>query len=87
MFTNFPSGFIELDELRKIRVRLALVVLKKEELLNDFLVVTSTFNVAAAGEAFFCAVLFGDDSMVILFADDLISNGIGGLLSNTPILS
>ena len=87
MFTNLPSGFIELDELRKIRVRLALVVLKKEELLNDFLLVTSTFNVAATGEAFFCAVLFDNDSMVILLVDELMSNGTGGLLSNTPILS
>jgi hypothetical protein len=58
-----------------------------ENLLNDFLVVTSTFNVAATGEAFFCAVLFGDDSMVILVADEFMSNGIGELLSNTPILS
>ena len=64
-----------------------LELLMKEDLLNDFLVVTSTFNVAAAGEALFCAVLFGDYSMVILSADELISNGIGGLLSITPILS
>ena len=87
MFTNLPRGFIELDALRKISVLLLLVLLMKEELLNDFLVVTCTFNVAATGEAFFCAVLFGDDSMVILLADELISNGIGRLLSSTPILS
>ena len=64
-----------------------LVLLIKEELLNDFLVVTCTFNVAPTGEAFFSVVLFGDDSIVILLADELMSNRIGGLLSNTPILS
>jgi hypothetical protein len=63
------------------------VVTKEGEMLNDFLAVTSIFNVAAAGDAFICAMLFGNDSMVILLADELISNGIGGLLSNTPILS
>ena len=56
---------------------LVLELLMKEDLLNVFLVVTSTFNVVAAGEAFFCTVLFGDDSMVILLAGELISNGIG----------
>jgi hypothetical protein len=63
MFTNLPRGFIELDVLRKIRVGLCLVLLlMREELLNDFLVVTCTFNIA---EAFFLAVLFGgEDDMV-----------------------
>ena len=48
MFTNLPRGFIELDALRKIRVRLLLLLvlvlelLMKEDLLNDFLVVTFT---------------------------------------------
>jgi hypothetical protein len=57
MFTNLPREFIELDALRKIRAGLWLALVTKEDLLNDFLAVTSTFNVAAAGDAFICEIL------------------------------